>query len=634
MRTRLFFGILIGLALLAATANAQTNTLTYQGRLTDNNIAAGGTYEMQFRVFDAAVAGNQLPVGTPVTLNFTVAGTNPVTVSNGAFTVQLNFGAGVFTGADRWLEISVRKPSDPPGFTLLTPRQPITSSPYAIKTINAGAADSVTASCVLCITDAQISGIDGSKIIGAVASATTAGSATTAATAGNALALGGVPASGYLPTAGGTVTGNLNVGGTITGNGSGLTNINAKYPWQVVAGTTVQAQPNTGYILTNIDKTNITLPTNPAVGDILRIVTTQPSGFRILQNAGQQIWVPGGSPNNFISKCCDLLSVSSDGTKVFGTVASGSFPLQLSTDSGVTFTARESPRQWKAIASSADGVKLVAVTYSGRIYTSTDSGVSWTPRDLTRYWKSVASSSDGIMLVASATDLPSGSNAKVYISTDSGVNWNPTASHDFSSIASSSDGIKLVGVKNQGFIYTSTDAGATWTQRASSQFWNSVASSSDGVKLVAVALNDQIYTSTDAGVTWIPRESARSWRSVASSSDGVKLAAVDNGGYIYVSSDSGVSWSAREERRFWQVIAASANGTRLFAFATGSGLFRSDDSGTTWQVLTGPPGTTIGTSGYLETLQVQLILDLLYVGNGRFMLIYANTAVGVSYIGN
>jgi hypothetical protein len=168
MRIKLYFVTLVVIAMTALTVGAQSNTFTYQGRLTDNNLAAVGTYEMQFRVFDAAVAGNQLPIGTPVTLNFTVAGTNPVTVSNGAFTVQLNFGNGVFTGADRWLEISVRKPSDPPGFTLLTPRQPITSSPYSIKTLNANAADSLSSACVLCITDAQISGIDAGKVTGVV----------------------------------------------------------------------------------------------------------------------------------------------------------------------------------------------------------------------------------------------------------------------------------------------------------------------------------------------------------------------------------------------------------------------------------------------------------------------------------
>ncbi len=223
MRIKLYFVTLVVIALTALTVGAQSNTFTYQGRLTDNNLAAVGTYEMQFRVFDAAVAGNQLPVGTPVTLNFTVAGTNPVTVSNGAFTVQLNFGNGVFTGADRWLDISVRKPSDPPGFTLLTPRQPITSSPYSIKTLNANAADSLSSACVLCITDAQISGIDAGKVTGVVG-----------------IANGGTGSStqNFVDlTTPQTITGAKimsNTSNVFTGSGAGLTNIS---PTNISPGT-------------------------------------------------------------------------------------------------------------------------------------------------------------------------------------------------------------------------------------------------------------------------------------------------------------------------------------------------------------------------------------------------------------
>ena len=71
------------------------------------------------------------------------------------------------------------------------------------------------------------------------------------------------------------------------------------------------------------------------------------------------------------------------------------------TDSGATWTARDSDRQWQAVASSADGVKLVAVVYgsSSRIYTSTNSGVDWTPTGPTNLnWSSVASSADGTRL--------------------------------------------------------------------------------------------------------------------------------------------------------------------------------------------------------------------------------------------
>jgi len=78
--------------------------------------------------------------------------------------------------------------------------------------------------------------------------------------------------------------------------------------------------------------------------------------------------------------------------------------IYTSTDSGVTWTPRESSRGWQSVASSADGTKLVAVEEAGqnggRIYTSTDSGVSWTPRESNRIWTSVASSADGFKLVA------------------------------------------------------------------------------------------------------------------------------------------------------------------------------------------------------------------------------------------
>src|SRR6185503_4004898 len=60
---------------------------------------------------------------------------SPVTVSNGLFSLALNFGAGVFDGADRWLEIGVRS-NGLGAFTALVPRQPITATPYAVRAAN------------------------------------------------------------------------------------------------------------------------------------------------------------------------------------------------------------------------------------------------------------------------------------------------------------------------------------------------------------------------------------------------------------------------------------------------------------------------------------------------------------------
>jgi len=86
-------------------AMAQTTSFTYQGRLTDGGTPANGTYEIQFTLWDAVTGGTQQPRPAPVTITRA-----NVQVSAGAFTVQpLDFGAIAFPGADRYLEISVRR---------------------------------------------------------------------------------------------------------------------------------------------------------------------------------------------------------------------------------------------------------------------------------------------------------------------------------------------------------------------------------------------------------------------------------------------------------------------------------------------------------------------------------------------
>ena len=122
----------LAVVLCSATAFAQTSTFTYQGRLTDAGSAASGPFEMQFKLFDAPTAGTQQPQPGPITIQFTGGSAVPVTA--GVFTVQLDFGPTAFPGAARYLEIGVRHPGDP-AFTILSPRQQMTSSPYAIRSL-------------------------------------------------------------------------------------------------------------------------------------------------------------------------------------------------------------------------------------------------------------------------------------------------------------------------------------------------------------------------------------------------------------------------------------------------------------------------------------------------------------------
>jgi hypothetical protein len=126
--------IILTIVLSAGAIFGQTNGFTYQGRLTDGGIPANGNYDLQFALFDAADGTNQ--IGQTMTVS-------SVPVSAGVFTLTLDFGANAFSGANRFLEISAR-PSGAGAFTLLTPRQSITSTPYAVRSLNAATADTST----------------------------------------------------------------------------------------------------------------------------------------------------------------------------------------------------------------------------------------------------------------------------------------------------------------------------------------------------------------------------------------------------------------------------------------------------------------------------------------------------------
>ncbi len=119
---KLLFALIITLFILDINISAQTTAFTYQGRLTDTAIPQGnGSYTMKFRLYDAETGGNQ--VGDEQTAL--------VTVNNGAFTAVLEFTDVPFAnGQARWLEIEVSG-------TTLSPRQRISSSPYAIKAASA-----------------------------------------------------------------------------------------------------------------------------------------------------------------------------------------------------------------------------------------------------------------------------------------------------------------------------------------------------------------------------------------------------------------------------------------------------------------------------------------------------------------
>jgi hypothetical protein len=113
------FGLIGWLAFtLASPLVAQP--FTYQGFLKDSGNPANNIYNFRFSLWTAPSGGTQ--VGPELYVD-------DVSVQNGLFTVQLDFGA-VWDGSDRYLEILVR-PNDAFGYWLLTPRVKINPTPYA-----------------------------------------------------------------------------------------------------------------------------------------------------------------------------------------------------------------------------------------------------------------------------------------------------------------------------------------------------------------------------------------------------------------------------------------------------------------------------------------------------------------------
>src|SRR5687768_17171522 len=81
--------VLASILISTGLVRAQGSMFTYQGKLSDGGTAANGTYDLQFKLYDTL--GN--PQGSPDTVTRT-----EVNVTNGVFTVQLDFGASAFNG--------------------------------------------------------------------------------------------------------------------------------------------------------------------------------------------------------------------------------------------------------------------------------------------------------------------------------------------------------------------------------------------------------------------------------------------------------------------------------------------------------------------------------------------------------
>jgi hypothetical protein len=235
-----------------STAFAQGTAFTYQGQINVNGAPADGSYDLTFTLYTNS-SGGAVTAG-PIT-NLATA------VSNGLFTTTIDFGADAFTGSSNWVQIGVRT-NGAATFSALTPLQQITPSPYAIYAPNAGLA--ATADSANSVAAANVSGT---------------------------LQLSQLP-TGLLTNAQPGVT----LSGTFSGDGAGVTNVNAVALNGLKATNFWQTAGNSG--------------TSPTNGNFLGTTDNQPLELWVGQSRALRLEpdtnnfgapnVIGGAPNNFV----------------------------------------------------------------------------------------------------------------------------------------------------------------------------------------------------------------------------------------------------------------------------------------------------------------------------------------------
>jgi hypothetical protein len=289
------------LCLCVLNARGQTTGFTYQGRLTDGGTPANGDFGFVFRLFATAVGDTQIgqDVNIPV-----------VTVENGIFTVTLDFGANAFPGADRFLEIIVYH-TDASGIpVILSPRQRLTSTPYAIRALSATTADTAT-------NANQLGGTAANQFV-LTGDARLSDARTPIAGSNSYIQNGTLPQAGssFNISGDGTIGGNLIVGGSFT-----LNTVNAITQYNL-GGVRVLSNGGTnnffagqgaGQSITTGDSNSFF---GPAAGQ--NTADGRQNAF-FGRNAGQLN--TGGSFNAFFGSGAGLANVSGNNNAFFGFTA-------------------------------------------------------------------------------------------------------------------------------------------------------------------------------------------------------------------------------------------------------------------------------------------------------------------------
>jgi hypothetical protein len=106
----------------AALADPVGSGFTYQGQLTDAGEPADGAYDFQFALFTSASGGSAVDT----------VSVDDLAVSGGLINASVDFTDAAYDGQALWVEVRVRPGAASGSYTVLTPRQSLAATPYAM----------------------------------------------------------------------------------------------------------------------------------------------------------------------------------------------------------------------------------------------------------------------------------------------------------------------------------------------------------------------------------------------------------------------------------------------------------------------------------------------------------------------
>jgi hypothetical protein len=523
---------------------AQGTAFTYQGRLNDGSAPANGSYDLTFSLFNTNTTGT--PLAGPVT-------NAAVSISNGLFTVMIDFGSSVWNGRTNWLEVGVRT-NGASGFTTLAPRQQVTPTPYAITAANVSGV----------IPSANLSGTYGNQVVFTNANNNFSGIGSNLTLLNASQLASGTVADARLSPNVALLNGNqtfsganafTNFGNSFRGSffGNGLVG------WIPTNGAAVQAAIDTGYLLTNSQLVTVTLPATANPGDIVRISGAGAGGWLVKENSGQSILgnfasygksYPVGPPYTGYNYYDVAASV--DGIRMYA-VGNGITGVQASSDSGQTWSQAGllSP-SCQSVACSANGRIVYAVTITGVIWMSTNSGAVWS--SVTGSATTISCTADGSQYFPNTVCSGNGTyraqftSSSISVSTNAGTSFSvsiPPPSANLSCLAVSSDCRRFVAGVNNGLLYGSANSGATWTPiTTTNQVWSGAWMSEDGSKFAATVSNNgsTVGGVYPFGVSVLPGTISTNSTISGSQSTAVELQCIGNNQWMPVSS-TGTIWA-------------------------------------------------------------------------------------------